>query len=119
MPKNTIYACNPINKTAAIVVGQTGCRDTEMSKTEVLERIKCLLVRYRIIEKELGIKNYSQRKNFKFACAHKRCSGKRFKNKTLINEYILTGRQMQKFHRRLEAIKKNKKETHYKCLKIK
>lgn len=111
MPKNSIYTCNPINKTAAIVVGQAGCRDIEMSKTEVLERIKRLLVRYRIIEKKLRIKNYSQRKNFKYACAHKKCSGKKFKNKTLINEYILIGRQMQKFHRRLEAIKKHKKGT--------
>lgn len=105
-----ILICEPINKIAAIVTSQTGCSNTvEMSRKETIERIKYLSTKRQIIKEKLRIKNYRQKKNFTYNSVRKKCLKGRFKNKQLVDKYILIGRQMQIFFRKLSEIKKHKK----------
>lgn len=101
----------PVNRQAAMAVSQTGCAEKEdlLSKKELVDLVKRLERKQRLLKHVLGIKTKSQHMNamYKF---NRRIGQFRHKdNPRVFIEYKRVGEDIQRLIRELQTLKKIRK----------
>ena len=107
----TILVRRPVNKLASIVTSQRRCTQTDepMSREKLINLIKLLERKSRLLKHVLGIKTNSQYKNFTRKLNNGKYSIRKRQNPRAVCEYILVKENIKKLCEELAKMKTPKK----------
>jgi len=99
------YSQKPVDKIASIVTSQSGCREIEISdKRELIDIIKNIDKKIKVLKDQLGIKNRRMMKNRKYYRLHPRQSYN--VNKEKFQQLLFLGKEKEKLQLEIKKLKK-------------